>query len=303
MNNKLLLIVIFVCLLSVTAQAKEVLVFAAHPDDESIGAGGILIQEASKGSNVTVVIMTDGCPDEESHIANYAQIRKNETISALALAGIPEENIIFMDYDDLGFMFDYGTIGTKAIIETITSLIQDINPDEIYVHAYEHGHIDHDATHYMIVQAAGAIGFNRSDIYEYIEYNAQYFGQPIDPDYSIVDITQYSVTYLNMTSDELQLKQDMIAIYVSQEIQCSNQSETDVRAQVLEKYYFGADMIRELPDYDYTKSPCIDDTCRWDTYKGINTSSFYSITSNLSTKEKKIPFSLQSIFSVIINAF
>ena len=39
---------------------KKVLVVAAHPDDEVLGAGGSIMREITKGSEVHVIILAEG---------------------------------------------------------------------------------------------------------------------------------------------------------------------------------------------------------------------------------------------------
>jgi LmbE family N-acetylglucosaminyl deacetylase len=66
----------------------RVLVIAAHPDDETLGAGGLMAELAARGAQVRVVIATDG---EASHPLSpthtpmqLAEIRRAEVRAALA---------------------------------------------------------------------------------------------------------------------------------------------------------------------------------------------------------------------------
>jgi N-acetylglucosamine malate deacetylase 1 len=63
----------------------NVLVFAAHPDDEVLGMGGTIAIHADRGDSVTVVCLTDGSstqyPDDEARRA-----QKNEEAQAAAKA-------------------------------------------------------------------------------------------------------------------------------------------------------------------------------------------------------------------------
>ena len=43
---------------------KEILVVAAHPDDEVLGCGGSIARHVSRGDNVAVLSMTDGVGGE-----------------------------------------------------------------------------------------------------------------------------------------------------------------------------------------------------------------------------------------------
>ena len=41
-------------------KAERVLIIAPHPDDEVIGCGGVILNYLEQGSDVTVVIVTNG---------------------------------------------------------------------------------------------------------------------------------------------------------------------------------------------------------------------------------------------------
>lgn len=95
----------------------DLLVFAPHPDDETLGCAGILFQALKRGERVKVVLFTngDGFPDFASRIvhrsadslreedfAELARYRQNQSIAALeALGGAPED-LIFLGYPDSG---------------------------------------------------------------------------------------------------------------------------------------------------------------------------------------------------------
>ena len=64
------------------AEVEHVVVLAAHPDDESLGAGGLLSQAARTGLRMTVVVATDGeasHPASPTHSADQlARLRRDE---------------------------------------------------------------------------------------------------------------------------------------------------------------------------------------------------------------------------------
>jgi len=269
--------------------ADNILIFSAHPDDETIGLGGKITQSVGKGDDIRLIIMTDGAPDEykydrEYDKTQYSSIRKKETITAMALAGLAEENILFLDYDDSGFIFDLQAEGIVKVIDDMAKFINNFAPDEIYVHAYEHGHIDHDTTHFIVKKA-----FEKSNIpasmFEYIEYNSFGFGVPFPDNEDVIDNNLYPIEHLDMAKEELSLKKLMLTQYKSQNPNksCRDKANipnynfspninrcdlglgdwTECEEDLVCYYYTGPDMIRKLPPYDYTKSPCIDNSCTW----------------------------------------
>ena len=120
------------------------LVIVAHPDDEVIGAGGLIC----KLTDISIVHLTDGAPYNRrvSHEAgferdaDYAAARRRECISALAIANIPPERIVelgILDHSAPHFLFE--------LAKRITTFLQRTSPDIVITHPYEGGHPDHDS--------------------------------------------------------------------------------------------------------------------------------------------------------------
>lgn len=130
--------------------AANILVFAAHQDDEIICAGGRMIKAMQNNKTVNVVIVTDGSPKEFNENPVITNVRNNETINALDKINISKNNIIFLNVDDLGFIFDSNG---NELVDKILGIISEKNPDEIYIPAYEGGHIDHDSVHVLVTKS------------------------------------------------------------------------------------------------------------------------------------------------------
>ncbi|MCA9320105.1 MAG: PIG-L family deacetylase [Planctomycetes bacterium] len=65
------------------------LVFAPHPDDETIGSGGLILAHRDAGCDLTCAVMTDGSLGDASsaHGAGYIEIRRAECRAAIAALG------------------------------------------------------------------------------------------------------------------------------------------------------------------------------------------------------------------------
>jgi hypothetical protein len=68
------------------------LVLAPHPDDETLGAGGLIARLRRAGVPVTIVAITDG-EHAYADTPNLADIRIPEQIEALHRLGVPERMI------------------------------------------------------------------------------------------------------------------------------------------------------------------------------------------------------------------
>jgi LmbE family N-acetylglucosaminyl deacetylase len=93
----------------------RLMVFSPHPDDETLGAGGLIQRVLALGGSVKVVFMTsgDGFPegvekrDRISHPSaqdyrNYGKLRKREARRALGIIGMKKQDIIFLNFPDGG---------------------------------------------------------------------------------------------------------------------------------------------------------------------------------------------------------
>ncbi len=93
----------------------RILVLAPHPDDEVLGAGGVLLEAARRGLPIRVVFLTHGDSNEWSFLAYRKRpvltpggalamgaIRHQEALAAAALLGVPAQNLSFLGYPDYG---------------------------------------------------------------------------------------------------------------------------------------------------------------------------------------------------------
>lgn len=87
---------------------KTVIVFAPHPDDETMGCGGTIAKKISEGFEVIIVSLTDGRhafskvlginvnPNPE----DVKRLRREELIKAATILGVSITNLFFLDYED-----------------------------------------------------------------------------------------------------------------------------------------------------------------------------------------------------------
>nr|WP_319374186.1 PIG-L family deacetylase [uncultured Methanobacterium sp.] len=95
--------------------SDRILIFAPHPDDESLGTGGLIARAVEKNATVKVVMVTDGSRSHTHTIFNQfrastnltekvslPELRHNETLKALKNLGLNENDVIFLGYPDGG---------------------------------------------------------------------------------------------------------------------------------------------------------------------------------------------------------
>ena len=121
--------------------AARILVLAAHPDDESLGAAGTLAANAEKAEAIRVWIATDGTGQEgvEPEDAEaYGARRRDEAVRAAEILGLAAPR--FGGLPDGGLAADPG-----ALDAAIRAELEDFLPDLIFCPSPAELHPDHRA--------------------------------------------------------------------------------------------------------------------------------------------------------------
>lgn len=155
------------------AGADRVVVLAAHPDDETLGAGGLLATAHARGLEVAVVVATHGeasHPRSPTHApARLAARRAQEShdaVAALAPGCLP----VLLGLPD-GAVADH----EAAVTSTVVDLVGDGRRTLVVAPWRRDGHPDHEAVGRAAAAAAVRCG---ADLVEY----AVWFWHWADPD-------------------------------------------------------------------------------------------------------------------------
>lgn len=115
------------------AAPPKVLVVAAHPDDETLGAGGTIARFARQGSEVWVVVMCDGVTTR--HLA----VGPQKECAARACKVLGVRNVVFCDLPDQRL----DTLSLVDVITPIERCVADLRPDVVLTHFKEDVNQDH----------------------------------------------------------------------------------------------------------------------------------------------------------------
>ncbi|HSU14502.1 PIG-L family deacetylase [Longimicrobium sp.] len=123
------------------------LIVGAHPDDETMGPGGMLPRFPD--GTLEVLHVTDGAPrnrrqwgrNEHATWDEYAAARRAEVLRALAVAGIAPERA-----HRLGVMDAEAALDMAGLTRSLRDAFDRLRPEVVITHPYEGGHTDHDAT-------------------------------------------------------------------------------------------------------------------------------------------------------------
>lgn len=142
-------------------------VVAPHPDDESLGCGGVMAAARARGQAVAVVIVSDGC-GSHTHSALYPleklrALRERETVEAVAALGVPAEAVTFLRLPDAGVPSD-GPVAQEAA-DRIAEIAHRTGAGAVCVTWGHDPHCDHQAAAAIVRLATARLGAIRSFAY------------------------------------------------------------------------------------------------------------------------------------------
>jgi LmbE family N-acetylglucosaminyl deacetylase len=127
------------------------LIVSPHPDDEVLGAGGLIHTWKNLGRSVTVISLTDG-EAAYPQWRRLAQIRREELKEALYVLSDDPVLVVRLGIPD-GRVADYGSKLRSAVFSLL-------DPGTTVLAPYEQdGHPDHDAAGRVCIELARVHGF------------------------------------------------------------------------------------------------------------------------------------------------
>ncbi len=135
---------------------QHCLLLAPHPDDESLGCGGLVAMLTEIGKKVSVIFTTDGSmshPGSALYPApKLAALRRAEALAALEVLGVQEKDVFFMEKKD-GALPARGEEDFEQNSQQLHQLISNLQPNLVLVPYEKDPHRDHRATWQMLMNA------------------------------------------------------------------------------------------------------------------------------------------------------
>lgn len=144
-----------------TALARSAIVFAPHPDDETLGCGGTILKKRAAGATLTTVFMTDGRRSHRHLMAEdaLAAIRSAEAQAASRALGVADS--ILLGFPDTGL-----TAAHAEAVPRVAAILAERQPEEVYVPYYREPPADHLATRAIVLDALRSVS-SPVTVYEY----------------------------------------------------------------------------------------------------------------------------------------
>lgn len=144
-------------------KGERALLFSPHPDDETIAAGGYVIQAVRNGAEVKIVLVTDG---NKHGLMNR---RYHEFTRATSLLGVPQSHLLFLNHPD-GLLDREDPLLLRKEFEAIMRSYDPLFI--IYPHPSDH-HPDH-AVVGRTVQSIITSSFPQAISYQYLVHHERF---------------------------------------------------------------------------------------------------------------------------------
>jgi len=144
------------------------LILVPHPDDESLGCGGLIAMLRDRNVEVEVLVTTDGSQSHPNSKAfppdKVKLIRKKEVLTALEILGVDQGNVTFLEGKDT-CLPSRNQKGFEDLCYKMAGSIKRLKPQLILVPYELDPHCDHRATWQLLDEALNQFGHLR--VWEY----------------------------------------------------------------------------------------------------------------------------------------
>jgi N-acetylglucosamine malate deacetylase 1 len=168
---------------------KNVIVISAHPDDETLGAGGTLLKHKENGDEIYWLILTN-IFENQGFSKNRIQIRQDEIEKVAKSFGFKQ--VFKLDYPTMTL----SSSSLNKLIPEISKIFMEVKPEIIYSINRSDAHSDHRYLSDAVMACTKSFRYpfiKKVLMYECIsetEFAPAFFEKVFIPNY-FVDITEY----------------------------------------------------------------------------------------------------------------
>lgn len=135
---------------------KNILVVAAHPDDELLGIGGTVKRLSKEGGCVRAVILAEGLTSRGD---KRSDIDQSELKNLQKDARMAAEEVGYMSIDFCGFPDNrMDEVDLLNIVKMVSKFVEKYQPDTIFTHHHGDLNIDHQRTCEAVLTACRPVG-------------------------------------------------------------------------------------------------------------------------------------------------
>lgn len=177
----------------------NVMVIAAHPDDELLGVGGTILKHTRAGDSVLAVIVGEGATSRGTRAGEVEALNKSALKAAEVLGVAPPVMLGFPDNR-------LDSVDMLDVVQSIEALIAQHKPSVVYTHHSGDLNIDHRIVHDVVRTACRPLpGSPVREIYAFETVSSTEWGS-----------TPFFPTRFVEITDELSEKLKALACYESE---------------------------------------------------------------------------------------
>ena len=168
--------------------SKKILVIAPHPDDETLGVGGVIAKFASMGCKVHVLMVSGHLPP--LYTRSEYEITVGEAKNAFSILGVTSSNFLEIPSTMIS------NIPVHELNSKISQVINDFEPNMVFC-PYPDRHIDHRLVFDSVMVATRPIGIGKKIevVAAYETLSETHWNAPhIEPNFTpnwVIDISEY----------------------------------------------------------------------------------------------------------------
>lgn len=134
----------------------SVLVVAAHPDDEVLGAGGTIARFAAEGKRVTIAILGEGITSRyaEREHADRELLTSLRSDAQRAADRLGAAELVTHDLPDNRF----DTVPLIDVVKIVEELVARVRPHMVFTHRPSDLNVDHGVVHRAVLTATRPLG-------------------------------------------------------------------------------------------------------------------------------------------------
>lgn len=192
--------------------AGPVIVIAPHPDDETLGCGGMIASLARRGTRVHTIFVTDGSSSHRNSMTwspeRLATQRQKEAVDALRALGAGAMPRTFLGLKDAS-MPSSTEIGYEKALGEMLAILEDLRPSHVLAPWRRDPHCDHRDAFLLITDAIRRSG-QKPVLLEYAIWLHELGVADDFPQLGEVEVLEFAAT------DLVAVKRRAIAAHISQ---------------------------------------------------------------------------------------
>ncbi len=153
---------------------SPLLLIIPHPDDETLGCGGLIAEASDHNLDVSILYLTDGAASHRGSASwpakRLAKVRRGEALSALDVLGVRADHVLFLDWPDAAPHPPRSKAFARSV-EAVRRWRGGSPPRSVWAPYRDEGHCDHQAAWTLACEIARLWTASTPAMFEYLVWS------------------------------------------------------------------------------------------------------------------------------------